>query len=93
MFVCTSVRLLCLCMCAHICEGARVCLQLYIIYIYIIIYIFPPAVMVVKYSVQVYQRDLFLTGDTHQTYIQLIGTRGSSHKVRLADWSVSGTVR
>ncbi|XP_041825974.1 polyunsaturated fatty acid lipoxygenase ALOX15B-like [Melanotaenia boesemani] len=47
----------------------------------------------VIYRIVVHQERLFLSGDAHRTVIQLVGSRGVSESVRLADTSICGSVR
>ncbi|XP_072228605.1 polyunsaturated fatty acid lipoxygenase ALOX12-like [Leuresthes tenuis] len=44
------------------------------------------------YRVAVHQERLFLSGDAHRTVIQLVGSRGASERVRLAERSICRVV-
>lgn len=60
---------------------------------FMLFYVFVCAVAMVIYRVVVYQERLFLCGDAHRTVIQLVGSRGASKRVPLAERSVSHSKR
>ena len=57
--------------------------------IYLLIFLSVCSVATMIYRVAVHQERLFLSGDAHRTVIQLVGSRGASERVRLAERSVS----